>query len=114
MLLLLWLWQGAFNQFSVKTIPYSEFKQDVQRRKVAECVIKDNVIEGKIQPKPAEAVDILTVHRDQLDRVSAELLKVETLAGQRFLQLIGRESWEPKRETTPTREPDVVGMTNGQ
>jgi cell division protease FtsH len=53
MLLLLWLWQSAIVQYSYKTIPYSQFKHYLAKHEVAEVVIKQNVIEGKIQPKPA-------------------------------------------------------------
>ncbi|HMJ90662.1 MAG TPA: cell division protein FtsH, partial [Candidatus Acidoferrum sp.] len=38
----------------------------------------------------AEAKEILTLHRGQLDRVTSELLKRETLDGPTFNQLIGR------------------------
>ncbi len=51
MLLLLWLWQSAIVQYSYKTIPYSEFKEYLAKHEVAEVVIKETVIEGKIQPK---------------------------------------------------------------
>ncbi len=51
MLLLLWMWQGLFSQYSVRTIPYSDFKYYVEHREVAECAIKEDTIEGKIQPK---------------------------------------------------------------
>jgi cell division protease FtsH len=54
MLLLLWFWQSTITQFSFKTIPYSEFKEHLKRHEVVECVVKDESIEGKIQPK-AEA-----------------------------------------------------------
>src|SRR5258708_22153440 len=50
MLLLLWLWQSAVSQFAYKAIPYSEFKSYLARKEVAECVVRDDVVEGKIQP----------------------------------------------------------------
>ncbi len=37
MLLMLWLWQDQLNQISVKTIPYSQFKQYLAAGEVAEC-----------------------------------------------------------------------------
>ena len=49
-LLLLWLWQDAFNALTVRTIPYSEFKQYVARRQVISCEIQQTEIEGKIDP----------------------------------------------------------------
>src|SRR5215469_468508 len=52
MLLLLWLWQGTITQLSYKTIPYSEFKSHLARGEVTECTVKEDTIEGKIQPNP--------------------------------------------------------------
>ncbi|HSH16451.1 MAG TPA: hypothetical protein VLD18_10480, partial [Verrucomicrobiae bacterium] len=37
----------------------------------------------------SEARELLAQHREQLEAVAAELLKVETLDGQRFHELIG-------------------------
>ena len=52
MLLLLWLWQGTITQLSYKTIPYSEFKSHLARGEVTDATVKEDTIEGKIQPKP--------------------------------------------------------------
>ena len=52
MLLVLWMWQSMIIQFAYKSIPYSEFKARLERREVVECVVKDDAIEGKIQPNP--------------------------------------------------------------
>src|SRR6185503_5341499 len=52
MLVLLWLWQGAFMQFSVQSIAYSEFKERLRNGEVVECAVKENIIDGKIAPKP--------------------------------------------------------------
>lgn len=43
-------------QFSFKTIPYSEFKSHLQRGEVTECAVKEDAIEGKIQPKTTPQV----------------------------------------------------------
>ena len=51
MILLLWLWQGAFSQLTVKTIPYSEFKTYVNRGDVTEAMIKEEEIVGTIKSK---------------------------------------------------------------
>jgi cell division protease FtsH len=51
-LALLWLWQSAIEGLTVTTIPYSEFKQHVQRAEVVEALIKADVIEGEIRPQP--------------------------------------------------------------
>jgi len=49
--LLLWTWQEALQQVTVRTIPYSEFKARLARGEVTECAIKETEIEGKIVPK---------------------------------------------------------------
>lgn len=49
--LLLFIWQQTFSQYTVRTIPYSEFKERVTRGEVSECAIKDEDITGKIIPK---------------------------------------------------------------
>src|SRR6185503_14416012 len=53
MLLLLWLWQDTITQFTVQTIPYSEFKAYLGRAEVTECAVKDTEIAGRIVPKGA-------------------------------------------------------------
>src|SRR3954471_12424049 len=52
MLVLLWVWNGAFMQFSVRTLPYSEFKDYLRKGEVTECAVKENAVDGKIVPKP--------------------------------------------------------------
>src|SRR6266540_1746021 len=51
MLLLLWLWQDTFTQFTVQTIPYSEFKVHLARGEVTECAVRETEITGRIVPK---------------------------------------------------------------
>ena len=41
MLLLLWVWQDTFTQFTVQTIPYSEFKAYLARGDVTECAVRE-------------------------------------------------------------------------
>ena len=50
MLILLWAWQGAM-QFSVKEVPYSEFKAYLQRSEVVEAEVHETAVRGKIKPK---------------------------------------------------------------
>jgi cell division protease FtsH len=52
-LIMLWIWQDAFRQVSLRTIPYSEFKSRLARGEISECTIEDGEITGKITPKPA-------------------------------------------------------------
>jgi cell division protease FtsH len=54
MLLLLWAWQSTFTQLSYRTIPYSEFKDHLKHHQVVECTVRDDSVEGKIQPKGAK------------------------------------------------------------
>src|SRR5262245_6092737 len=43
--------QGVL-QPTLKTIPYSEFKEYLARKEVAECVVRPDEIRGRIEPKP--------------------------------------------------------------
>jgi cell division protease FtsH len=51
MLILLWMWQEAFKQVTVRTIPYSEFKHALQDGLIVECDVRDDEIVGKLRPK---------------------------------------------------------------
>ncbi len=54
LLLVVMLLARQFTQRAAyRTIPYSEFKEYVQRGEVVECSVKQTEIEGKIQPRPA-------------------------------------------------------------
>jgi cell division protease FtsH len=57
MLLALWVWQVAVNQFTVRTIPYSQFKAHLARREVADAVVKQDEITGRISPQAAPAAN---------------------------------------------------------
>ena len=52
MLIILWMWQDAFRQVALRTIPYSEFKARLGRGEVTECTVEQDEITGKITPKP--------------------------------------------------------------
>ena len=51
-LLVLWVWQELGNQVEYRTIPYSEFKAYLAKGEVAEALVKQNEIDGRIVPKP--------------------------------------------------------------
>src|SRR5205085_12570549 len=51
MLLAVMLWQAAVGQYAVRTIPYSDFKKALKNKEVLECLVKEDAVEGKIQPK---------------------------------------------------------------
>jgi len=48
MFLMLWVWQAAVSQLSVRTIPYSEFRAHLARREVKDAVVKQDEIAGLI------------------------------------------------------------------
>ena len=52
-LFMLWFWQDMLTSMRVKTIPYSEFKQYLANNEVTEAEVKQDEIDGKIDPKPA-------------------------------------------------------------
>jgi len=54
-LLVLWGWQDLAHQATVKTIPYSQFKQYLAQREVASVQVSQNEIVGKIEPKAPPA-----------------------------------------------------------
>jgi cell division protease FtsH len=52
----------------------------------------------------AEAKEVLTIHRDQLELVTEELLKRESLDGTTFNELLGRKGQQEIPSPVPTRE----------
>jgi cell division protease FtsH len=62
MLILLWIWQDAVTNLTVKTLDYSEFKQHVRNGEVTEAKISPDRIQGKITLKPGNtnAVNVAT------------------------------------------------------
>ncbi len=79
MLVLLWVWQSAFRSLAVRTIPYSEFKQDIAQREIVECNVAPDEITGKIQPKTGAAYMFRTVRVEDPD-----LVKELQAAGAKF------------------------------
>jgi len=57
MLLALWIWQGAVSQFTVRTIPYSQFKAHLARHEVVEAVVKQDEVTGRIAPQATPATN---------------------------------------------------------
>jgi cell division protease FtsH len=51
LLLIVWFWQEAISRVSVKTIPYSQFKEHLSRGEVIEVNVSPDVIHGKIRPQ---------------------------------------------------------------
>jgi len=48
MLLVLWMWQGLITQLTVRTIPYSQFRAALARHEVADALVKQDEVVGKI------------------------------------------------------------------
>ena len=69
------------------------FQRDCSERTAEEI---DAEVKRLLDQAYADAKDILLQHREQLDRISSELLRNETMDGETFLRLIGRQ---PKPET---------------
>ena len=57
-----------------------------------------------------EAKDLLAVHRGELERVSQELLKRETISGDEFYQLIGK----PRPKSGPGEDIGPISSPNGK
>lgn len=49
LLVIVWFWQEAISRVSVRTIPYSEFKDHLARGQVVEVNVSSDVIHGKIR-----------------------------------------------------------------
>ena len=63
----------------------------------------DEEVRGLLAQAYDEAKDVLSAHRDQVERLTAELIKHESMDGQTFYQLIGLE-----RPAIPVAEPGAV------
>src|SRR5262249_18243588 len=50
-LLVMWVWRELFFAGAVCTIPYSEFKKYLARHEVAEAVVKQDEIDGRVVPR---------------------------------------------------------------
>ena len=74
------------------------FQRDCSERTAQQI---DDEVKNILDQTYADAKDILTVHRDQLDAVSAELLKRETLDAEGFRELIGGR--EPRKGSTESQ-----------
>ncbi len=50
LVLVTWGWQEFFGQFSVRTIPYSQFRVHLERREVVQATVKPDEVVGRIVP----------------------------------------------------------------
>ncbi len=53
MLLMLWIWQDAITNYTVKTLTYSEFKTHLKNGEITEAKLSPDQISGKIELKAA-------------------------------------------------------------
>ncbi|MCF7669195.1 MAG: ATP-dependent zinc metalloprotease FtsH [Verrucomicrobia bacterium] len=51
---LILIWQAVFSHLTVKTIPYSEFKEHLRSNEVVECRVSKDEINGKIMTRPGD------------------------------------------------------------
>jgi len=122
MLAMLWIWQEAFKQVLVRTIPYSEFKSDLRQGEVMECTVRDDEIQGKIQPKavpelakPPEGTPPAADQKEQKDK-AATPVKAATPATPAPKEEKGQKAKEePKAKSaapaTPTAPQDFLFRT---
>src|SRR5687767_2907925 len=52
LMLIVWFWQEAISRVSVRTIPYSQFKEHLAKGEILEANVSPDVISGKIRPQP--------------------------------------------------------------
>jgi cell division protease FtsH len=71
-LVLLALWQSAVSDLGRRTIPYSEFKAHLARGEVASCLVKEEAIEGRIEPATGAAADLEAISGGDLEPAIAD------------------------------------------
>ena len=86
--------------------PEFQFQRDCSEQTAREI---DEEVKKLLDRCYAEAKEILSLHRDQHEQITAELLRHETIDGPRFYQLIGREMPRPKELVPPLALAAAVG-----
>ena len=54
LMLIVWFWQEAISRVSVRTIPYSQFKEHLAKGDIIEVNVGPDVISGKIRPRACD------------------------------------------------------------
>jgi cell division protease FtsH len=87
----------------------SAFLDGQMQRDCSEATARDIDEEVKVLLDHAygDAKQILSTHRDQLEKIAGELLKKESLDAQEFYRLIGKEMPRAKEPAPPLPEPAV-------
>ncbi|HWQ91411.1 MAG TPA: ATP-dependent metallopeptidase FtsH/Yme1/Tma family protein, partial [Clostridia bacterium] len=93
MLGLLWVWQGTMGQYSLRNIPYSEFKTHLREGRVVQAAVKPDSIEGEIHLKGA---------------TNAPQQAVGDLATNAALARAGRDTNQVMFRTVRVEDPDLV------
>ncbi len=68
----------------------------------------DEEVKAMLDEAYAKTKEILTAHRDQLEKIAGELLRKENLDGAEFYKLLGKEMPRAKEPVPPLPEPPVV------
>jgi cell division protease FtsH len=71
----------------------------------------DEEVKSLLDHAYAKAREILTEHRDQLEKITAELLARETLDGPEFYRLVGREMPQAREPVPPLPAPVTTPAT---
>ena len=89
--------------------PQVQFQRDCSELTAREI---DEEVKKLLDRSYAEAKEILAIHREQLERVAAELQRRETLDGADFYKLIGKELPLPRESAAAA--PVAAGNSNAR
>ena len=68
----------------------------------------DEEVKAILDDAYARTKEVLAAHRDQLEKIAAQLLKKESLDGQEFYRLVGKEMPRAKEPAPPLPEPAAM------
>jgi cell division protease FtsH len=88
------------------TGPDLQFQRDCSEQTAREI---DEEVKHLLDCCYVEAKEILTLHRDQLERIAAELFQRESLDGAEFYRLVGKEMPTAKEPVPPLEVAAAVG-----
>ena len=85
---MLWFWQESVHPVALQTIPYSEFKDDLAKHQVVDCIVSPDEIDGQINTAPAVAAVPTTqkaeVPTTEKEHPATETAKAEAAKPQKF------------------------------
>ena len=94
-LLMMWMLRQAGPDSSIKNIPYSEFKEHLNKGEVLECSIASDRITGTVKLKPAPAAPVVKISEPA--ETAAATAAVKEIPEERF-----------SFATTPVEDPKLV------